>query len=165
VKDLDIIPELNPCTLQIIGPVELTCISQKFKRYYSEEKMLSMLSKGWKCIGLKYKNEIISLRWYNFQECDNKLLPFPLQDNEVYISGALTFNKYRRKRVASYLSLKMYECLSRLDRTIFYSIVAFSNISAIRFQKKLNGFPYRLYFFIELFKKYRWRILLKKYKN
>ena len=95
VKDITVKPELHPCILESIGPAEVKYISEKPDSYYSEEKMLRMLSKGWQCLGLKYKNEIISLRWYNFRECDSKLLPFTLNKNEVYLGGALTFSEYR----------------------------------------------------------------------
>jgi len=165
VRGLNIKLELLPCTVQSIDQSELKSISEKCERYYSEEKMLKMLSKGWECLGLKYKNEIVSLRWYNFKKCDSKLLPFLLKDNEVYITGAITFNDYRGKNIAPYLSLKMYERLAYLGRTIFYSIVSFSNTSAIRFHKKIGSDPYRLYLFIELFKKYRIRFPLRQYRS
>ena len=136
-----------------------------FENYYSEKKMLKMLSKDYSCLGLRYHNEIIALRWYSFEKCDSKLLSFRLNENEVYITGAITAKEFRGKNVAPYFSCQIYEYFSNLGRTIFYSIVPYPNLSAIRFHRKFKDGPFKFYLYIELFKKYRIQFPLRRYKH
>ena len=156
--------KIYPCLMQPVGNADIKNIAMRFGDYYSEKKMLKMLSKGYICLGLRYNNEIISLRWCNFEKCDSKLLSFRLNENEVYITGAITAEKYRGKNVAPYFSCQTYEYLYNLGRTVFYSIVPYHNVSAIRFHQKFNDRPFKLYFYIELFKKYRMRFPLMRYR-
>ena len=70
---------------------------------------------------------------------------------------------YRGKGIAPYIRYQLYKELTKLGRNKLYSISDFFNAPAIKFKKKLNAKSHKLILFIEIFNKWRFSLLIKKY--
>jgi hypothetical protein len=165
--DLAIQPKIEPIVVEHLTPSDMRPMAIKGERDYSEEKMLQMLSDGCKCIGIKYKGNIVSYLWYDLQKCESKLLSFSfeLKENEVYTLGGRTYSEFKGKALAPYLMYKTYKHLEQIGRTKFYGIIHFSNILSIKYHRKLNAKPIKLFLNVSFFNKYKRNFLLKKYSH
>ena len=165
--NLDIQPNIKPVVIEFLKPSDMQSMSTKAERDYSEEKMLQMLSEGCKCMGIKYKGSIVSYLWYNLQKCESQLLSFSfeLKENEAYFLGGRTLKAYQGHALAPYLMYQAYKHLAQIGRTKFYGIIYFSNISSIKYHRKLNAKPIKLFMNVKFLNKYNRNILLKRYRN
>ena len=165
--NLDIQPKIEPIVIEFLKPSDLQSISTKTERDYSEEKMLKMFSEGCKCMVIKYKGNIVSYLWYNLRKCESKFLSFSfeLKENEAYSLGGRTFKAYRGKGLAPYLMYQTHKHLAQIGRKKLYGIIFFSNISSIKYHRKLNAKPLKLFMNVKYLGKYNRNILLKRYRN
>lgn len=148
---------LKPEDMKVIGAINYVG--------FSEDKLLSLLEAGEKCIGLKHKGEIVSFMWVNFIEFNYKSTVIHLKDNEVYLWFGYTMESYRGKNLAPYLRYKSYKILKEMGRDSFYSISDYFNTPAVNFKKKLNTKKLKLILFIQLFNKLHWSFTLKSYNS
>ena len=161
---LNVKPKIDPCDVGFLKPSEIKDISANPEVPETEETLLKRISEGWLCIGIKHHDEIAAYMWCNLRECRSPYLGFYLREDEACLMDARTFSSYRGKNLAPYLRVKLYKHLRQMGRIKFISITQYFNTSSLRFKKKLNAKPQKLYVCIYLFRKYNWVIPLKSYK-
>jgi hypothetical protein len=131
----------------------------------SEEKSLSLLKSGQKCLGLIYNGEVAAYLWINLNEIDFASLKIPLKNNEAYLWEMRTIEQFKGKNLAPYLRYKSYEILREMNRDVLFSVSVYFNNPTIRAKKKLGAKKLKLILFIQLFNKFRRSFTLKSYKN
>jgi hypothetical protein len=132
---------------------------------FSEEKLLTMLNAGEKCIGIKHNGEIAAFMWINFSELNYKSTLIHLKSNEAYLWFMYTLESYRGQNLAPYLRYKSYEILKEMGVDKLYSISDYFNSPAVKFKKKLNAKRLKLILFVQLFKRVRRSYILKSDHN
>ena len=163
VEDIDIPGNINDYRVGFLEEEDIKNIITD-NPGYTAEKFLEHLSKGRKCIGVKYKDEVVSFTWFDFSECNFKPCGFKMKDNEVYSFSLYTMEQYRGMNIAPWLKLRCYEILKEMGIDTCYSIIEYVNSPSIRYSKKLNFIKVKLCLYIRLFKKYDWNLTLKTYK-
>lgn len=148
---------------ELLGSEDMKMIGAINYAGFTEEKLLTLLERGEKCFGLKYKGEIACFMWANFSEFSYKSTTMQLKSNEAYLWFMYTLESYRGKNLAPYLRYQTINLLKEKGRNRLYSISDCFNLPAVKFKKKLNAEKIRLVLFIELFKKYNWSFTLKSY--
>ncbi|MBN4047301.1 GNAT family N-acetyltransferase [bacterium AH-315-P13] len=130
----------------------------------NSKKILQSLDYKQECVGLKYDNEIAAYMFIELNDFIFKNRTFKMKENEAYLLNMFTFESFRGKNLAPYLRYHCYRYLENRNITVKYSISNYFNKSAIKFKKKLNSKHLILYFNIELFKKFQWHFVLKRFK-
>jgi hypothetical protein len=153
---------ISEYSIEFLSPEDMKIIGTRGD-WYNEEMLLGFLEKGKKCIGIKHKGEIAAFMWIDFEECNFIPHFIRLKENEAYLFGMFTIHKYRGHNIAPYLRYKSYEKLRELGKDTLYSISEYFNYSTIKFKNKLKAKHLKLILYIELFKKIRWSITLRKY--
>ena len=128
-----------------------------------QKDLLADLKNGEICIGLKHKNEIAA---YMFIKCRPFVFRkrfFDLKTTDSYLHSMYTFEAYRGKNLAPYLRYNSYNYLEKKGITNFYSVSEYFNKSTIRFKKKLNSEPMKLYLSLVMFNYWTLNFILKKY--
>jgi hypothetical protein len=161
---LNLKPRIDPCDVGFLKLSEMSVISASPEVPETEDTLLKRLSAGWLCIGIKHHDEIAAYMWCSLRECNSPYLSFYLREDEACLLDARTFSSYRGKNLAPYLRVQLYKHLRQMGRTKFISITQYFNTPSLRFKKKLNAKPQKLYVYICLFRKYKRVILLKRYK-
>jgi hypothetical protein len=149
--------------LKYFGPKEIEIISKGFPSAIEKEN-LKLLNKGNLCIGLIYNSEIAAYTFIEFNDFVYNHRTFKLKDNEAYLFNMYTIHSFRHRNLAAYLRYQCYQLLKDKGIDTKYSLTEYFNNSSIKFKKKLNSKHLNLYLYIELFKKYHWNFLLRKYK-
>jgi hypothetical protein len=150
-------------SIEFLGPEVMKIIEAINFVGFSEQKLISFLDAGQKCIGIKHKNEIVAFMWINFTEVSYKSTVIHLKSNEAYLWFMNTIESYKGKNLAPYLRYKSYEILKAMGRDKLYSISDYFNSPAVKFKKKLNAKKLKLILEIKLFKKSHWCFTLKSY--
>jgi hypothetical protein len=130
---------------------------------YTEQEFLDRLKAGRKCLGLRYRGNIVGFLWINFKECDFKPYRIPLENNEAYLADMYTMEAYRGKNLAPYLRCRSYEILRQMGRDKIYSVVEYFNSSARKYMLKTNAKFLKLMLFVKLFNKIKWSFTIKTY--
>ena len=151
-------------TCEFLGPEHMKIIGAVNYAGFSENKLLSLLEAGEKCIALKHKDEIACFMWMNFVEFSYKSTVVHLKSNEAYLWFMYTMESYRGKNLAPYLRYRSYKILEEMGRNRLYSISDYFNSPAVRFKKKLNTRKLKLILYIQLFNKLHWSLTLKSYQ-
>ena len=133
-------------------------------RQVLEETTLIWLNEGKKCLGVKWKGELVAFTWYNLDECTAEFRRFPLASNEAYLFDAYTMMNFRGKGLAPYVRYQLYKELLKLNRTRLYSISSYYNQQSINFKKKLNAKTIDLGLHISIFGKWEFSRIIRKYK-
>lgn len=133
-------------------------------RVFSEEKLLLRLKEGKKCLGVKYRGEIVAFTWFDLVECSSMFYRFSLKKDEAYLFDAYTLMTFRGKGLAPYMRYQCYKELALLGRYKLYSISDCFNTPSIRFKMKLNAKLIELGLFVELFKKWQFNSRLRRYR-
>ncbi len=149
-------------TLEFLGRDDMIIIGTRADGY-NTGILLENLKEGKKCISLKYKGEIAAFMWIDFDVCNFTPHFIRLKNNEAYLFSMYTMHEFRGKNLAPYLRYKSYECLRKLGKDTFYSVSEYFNYSTLKFKKKLNAKNLKLILYIELFKKFRRSITLRKF--
>jgi len=157
--------KLEPLETRLLEAPDFRYLAARSERDYSEEDMLRMADEGCKCLGIIHHGEIAAYTWYNPMDCKSGFISFPLREDEAYLFGARTFEKYKGKALAPYLRYELYNHLEAGGKTRYYSITVFSNIPSILFKRKLGARNLKLFLQVRLFKKYRNTWVLKKYRT
>lgn len=129
----------------------------------NEQKIRQSLEVGQECVGLKTSDEIAAYMFLDVNDFIFKNRTFTLKKNEAYLLNMYTFDAYRGKNLAPYLRYCSYRYLENRNINVKFSISNYFNKSAIKFKKKLNSQPLKLYLNIELFKKLQWHFVLRNY--
>ncbi|MCP5007387.1 MAG: hypothetical protein GY941_26130 [Planctomycetes bacterium] len=131
---------------------------------YSEDMLLSRLKNGKICFGVKYRGQVASFMWIDFDSCiyfRNKLL---LNSHEAYLFEMVTLESFRGKNIAPNLRYQAYKELKAIGRNTFYSVSELFNSPSIRFKEKLKARVRWLAVDITVFNKYHWHKILKRFK-
>jgi hypothetical protein len=165
--DLNIQPKIEPIEIEQLKPSDMKYLAVKAESDYSEDMMLQMLSEGCICMGIKYIDEIVSWGWANLKNAKNDVLSFSfeLKENEAYTYGTRTLSAFRGKALAPYRKYHLYKHLAKIGRTKIYSLVEFENILSIKYRRKLNDKPLKLFIHVKFLNKYHRNFVLKRYRN
>jgi len=120
------------------------------------EFYIDRMKSSQKCFGVKYKGSLAAFVWIDVKECNFKGEKFKLKNNEAYFYDQWTVDKYRGKKIASYIRLQCYRALNREGRNVFFSISEVFNKPAIKFKQRLGAKNIKIGIYIELFNKYSW---------
>ncbi len=130
-----------------------------------QKDLLADLKNGEICIGLKNKDEIAAYMFIKCKPFTFRKRFFDLKPTESYLHSMYTFEAYRGKNIAPYLRYHSYKLLEEKGITTYLSVSEYFNKSTIKFKKKLNSEPVKLYLSLLLFKKWTMNFTLKTYKN
>ncbi|NNE31857.1 MAG: GNAT family N-acetyltransferase [Winogradskyella sp.] len=128
-----------------------------------QKDLLADLKNGEICIGLKHNQEIAAYMFIKRKPFSFRKRFFKLKSTESYLHSMYTFEAYRGKNLAPYLRYHSYDFLRKMNITTFYSVSEYFNKSTIRFKKKLNSKPKKLYLSLVLFKKWTFNFKIKNY--
>jgi GNAT superfamily N-acetyltransferase len=135
-----------------------------FRNASSLEELLQRLREGKRCLGMKHGGELVAFTWCNFDRFDFESFCFDLSENEAYLFDAYTLEPYRGKGIAPYLRDQIYRELDLLGKKRLYSVSDCFNTPAVKFKMKLNARIIELGLFVELFGKWRFGRIIKKYE-
>ena len=128
-----------------------------------EKDLLADLKNGEICVGLKNKGTIAAYMFIKQKPFIFRKRKFNLKPTESYLHSMYTFEAYRGKSIAPYLRYHSYKLLEKEGVTGFFSVSEYFNKSTIKFKKKLNSKPVKLYLSVLLFKSWTLNFTLKKY--
>jgi len=162
--ELNLKPDLDRWEISVLEPPDMKEISANPEVPESEDILLDRLADGFLCLGLKHNGAIAAYTWSDFNKCSyEKILSFPLKEDEACLFDMRTLKSYRGKNIAPYLRYQLYKYLVQIGRTKFYSITIMSNTSSYLFKIKLKAKPYKLYLGMKFLNKYTFNICLKDY--
>jgi hypothetical protein len=157
-------PQLQPIQADFLSFSEIEKIySHPESKWLNVEKRKN-LEDGCLCFGLKWNNEIVAYTWCNLSRC-HEVYPFPLKEDEAYLTGAFTFKAYRGKNLAPFMRYRLNRHLYRIGRTKIYSLTHVFNTPAIKFKTKIKAKPLKIILSIKLFKKYDWKFMIRSPKH
>ena len=156
--------DLNGYEFSFFGPEEIETICKLPERkFFHEEHITKVFNQGKKCYGAKYKGEIAAFTWFDLEESWTKCYPVTMKDNEAYLFDMYVLKSFRGKNLAPVLRYKIYAILKELGRDTCYSLTVCFNTPSIKFKEKLGAQFVFLGLYVNLFKKYRKRLVLKRY--
>jgi hypothetical protein len=156
---------LDNSVTAFLEPSDMKTISASPEVSHSEDELLDRLAAGCLCLGMKHNGEIVAYSWCNLRRLSYGMLNFPLKENEAYLFDARTFEAYRGYRLAPYLRYELYKHLAGLGRKRLFSCTSLLNTSAVKFKKRLQAKPIKVYLYFNFLDKYRFHISLKNYKS
>lgn len=132
-------------------------------RNFSDEQLLLRLEEGKRCLGIRYRDQIVAFIWFNVNECtvENYTL-FRLREHEAHLFDAYTTEAFRGRNLAPILRLRCCEELARLGRTRCYSVTAAFNTPSLRVKQKLGVQTMVPIIYVELLKRWRFHVLLRR---
>lgn len=146
----------------VFGPSEINFIKSNIIGI--EDKDLSdYLKNGETCIGLKHQDDIVAFLFIRKQSFYFRKRHFILGENDSYLHSMYVFEKYRGQNIASYLRYQGFKLLEKENITNFYSISEYFNKSAIKYQRKSNSQPEKLYLSLIFFKQRNINFTLKSF--
>lgn len=158
--------DLRDCAFSFFGLEEIEAIGRIPEReYIGEERVIDIYNKGKKCYGVKYCGEIAAFTWFDLEESDSKFYPTPMKKNEAYLFDMYVLKAFRGKNLAPILRYKVCSILKEMGRDTCYSVTESFNTPSLRFKEKLNAQYVLLGLYINLFRKFRGRWVLKRYGN
>ena len=157
--------KLNNLDLKIyvFGESELTFIKNTIIGI-EEKDFIQYLKNGETCIGLKHDEDIVAFLFVRRTSFDFRKRRFNLGKNDCYIHSMYVFEKFRGKNVATYLRYQVFKLLEQENITNIYSITEYFNKSALKYQRKLNTKPKKLYLSLVLFKQRHMNFTLKRFQ-
>ncbi|MGI9547349.1 MAG: GNAT family N-acetyltransferase [Flavobacteriaceae bacterium] len=115
------------------------------------------------CMGLFRKKELAALMVIRLEYFTLKGKKFELKNNEAFLENMYTYEAFRGRNLAPFLRYRCYQHLRDQGQDVCYSVTQYFNQSSLNFKKKLNAKHLHLYFYLGLFRKFRWNYLLKTY--
>ncbi len=144
-------------SFEFFEPEEMKVIGKiPGRKWRPEKELISFLSKGNKCFGVKYQGKIAAFNWFDFDGSSCKWDRFRLEDGEAYLFDMHTMEALRGKGIAPCLRYQSYKVLRKMGRDKFYSVSEFFNIPSIRFKEKLGARFLELRLYIRLSDKHQW---------
>lgn len=129
----------------------------------NEKKIHQSFADGQECVGLTHEGKIAAYMFIELNGFEIKKRKFNLDSNQAYLLNMYTLPNFRGKNLAPYLRYLCYRHLEKREITSKYSVSNYFNKSAIKFKKKLNSKPEKLFLNIELFNSIQWNFVLKTY--
>lgn len=148
--------------LSVFGASEINFIKSTIIGI-EDKDFLDYLKNGETCIGLKQQNDIVAFLFLRRHSFYFRKRYFNLGENDSYLHSMYVFEKYRGKNIASYLRCQSFNLLEKENITNFYSISEYFNKSAIKYQRKSNSQPQKLYLSLIIFKKKTLNFTLKSF--
>ncbi|MDN3641648.1 hypothetical protein QWY87_02975 [Lutimonas halocynthiae] len=141
-------------------------ILQLSKKGYilNENEKIKRLNDGQMCVGLINGSYYSTFMWIELSKVSERTECISLKKNQAFLIGMKTIEKYRGKNLAPYLRFKAYLLLMNMGINEFYSFSDYFNTPSIKFKKKLNSRHMALRVYIEVFNKYKWNFLIRKYE-
>ena len=161
--EVELNDNLENYSFEFLRPDNIKEISW-LKTKQSVEERVNRLEGGDKCLGVKYKGEIIGYTWAELCKCSDVFYKTELKDNEAYLRDMHIIRSFRGKNIAPYLRIKCYKALMKMGYDTCYSISDYFNTPSIKFKKKLNAKFLTLSLYVNMFKKFGWTWKLKEYK-
>jgi len=146
-----------------VGPEDMKIISALPIRTFSTENLLAKLEEGKVCFGVKHQGKLAAFTWGDFQECTFDGCPFSLKEDEAYLFDAYTLMEYRGRGLAPFARYQFYKELQKFGKTSLYSVTDCFNKSANRFKEKLGARNLEVGLYVKLFKRWKFRFMLKRY--
>ena len=164
---LQIVPvvfnEFTGYKVEFLNEDELNIIMDIPEKTYKKEFLIKRFKRGSKCLLIKKNDKVIGYTWFNLYACNTPFFKFSLKENEAYLFDAYVLMEYRGKRIAPFIRYQCYKELHKLNRTVFYSISDYLNNQSIRFKEKLNAKFLSLTLYVNLFNKFTFKRLIKKF--
>ena len=148
--------------LSVFGASEINFIKNSIIGI-EEKDLLDYLKGGETCIGLKHDGNIVAFLFIRRQSFTFRKRYFNLSENDSYLHSMYVFEKYRGKNIASYLRSQSFKLLEKENITTIFSISEYFNKSAIKYQRKSNSQPLKLYLSVRLFKQKTLNFTLKSF--
>jgi len=146
------------------GPEEIAIINDLPERQFANKRVfINLLNSGKKCFGVKHQGKIAAFNWFGLEESGSKSYPVAMKDNEAYLFDMYVLKAFRGKKLAPILRRKSYAVLQAMGRDTYYSISDCFNTPTIKFKDKLNAQFILKGLYINLFRKFERRWVLKKY--
>lgn len=117
------------------------------------------------CFGIQKHQEIMAFSWANLDRCHWGISPFKLKKDEAYLFDTYTYKKYRGMNLAPYLRHQFNRYLAENGRTRLYSFSEYFNKPAVNYKRKVKSRIVSLFFYVNLFKKFRWKAKIKGYTD
>jgi len=162
--DRDLKPKLEPIAAGFLSLSEIEAVYTHAGREHLNIEKRRNLEDGCLCFGLKYNNEIVAVAWCNLRKC-HEVYPFPLKEDEVYLTGAFTFKAYRGMNLAPFIRKQLSSQLREMGRTKFYSLTDVFNTPAIKFKDKMKARPLKIILSITLLDKYGRKFMIRSPKH
>jgi hypothetical protein len=148
-----------------LKPEDVGAIIAKSERRLVKEKVLGRLHEGKRCFVLKHRNSIVSYVWCNFTTCHARGREFPLGGNEAYLFDSYTSRNYRGKDLAPFVRCRLYQELSKMGKTRYYSATSLFNSPSLNFKAKIGAVPIELFLYVCLFGRWERQWSIKNYTN
>ena len=133
----------------------IICIEQK--------ELIADFKNGEICIGLKHNSDIAAYMFIKRKPFIFRKRSFNLTSSESYLHSMYTFEAYRGMNLAPYLRYHSYKYLEKENVKTYFSVSEYFNKSTIKFKKKLNSEPIKLYLSLVLFKRWTMNFRLKSF--
>ena len=148
-----------------LGPDDMKIIASIPERIICEKDLRRRLNEGNKCLGAKWKGELVAFAWYDLDICNDRVRRFSLAPDEAFLFDAYTMMDFRGKRIVPYLIYQLSKELLKLNRTRLYTIINYYNQQSINVSKKLNAKPIDLGLHISIFDKWEFSCIIRKYNQ
>ncbi len=148
--------------LSVFGVKEITYIKNNVIGI-DHKDLMSDLNNGSTCLGIKYNGEIAIYSFIKHQTFLFRDREFIINPTESYVHNTYTFENYRGRNLAPYLRYQSYQYFKDKGITKYYSISEYFNKPTLRYKRKLNVKPLKLYLSVILFKKWSFNFTLKTY--
>ena len=148
--------------LSIFGEEEINHIKKTIIGI-EQKNLIADLKNGEICIGLKHNNDIAAYMFIKRKPFIFRKRNFNLTSSESYLHSMYTFEAYRGKNLAPYLRYHSYKYLEKENVNTYFSVSEYFNKSTIKFKKKLNSEPVKLYLSLVLFKRWTMNFRLKSF--
>ena len=155
--------EFSDYSVEFLKEDELNIIADIPEKPYKKEILTKRIKEGSGCILFKKKNKVIGYTWYNLSRCSTIFYNQNLNENEAYLFDAYVLMDFRGKKIAPFVRYQSYIELQKLNKIVLYSISDFFNNQSIRFKKKLNAKFLFLMLYINLFNKFTFSRVIKRF--
>ena len=158
-------PELGEYQTGFLNSDEIKKIAAIPGRQESEDDLLRRLTAGQLCFGLKLNNDLSAFTWCNLQEFRVFGVQRAMAQDEAYLFDAYTLLPCRGKGIAPFMRYELYRVLDKFGKRTLYSYSDVFNLPALKFKQKLNARIVELNLYIDIFARYRFNLLIKKFNK
>jgi hypothetical protein len=88
-----------------------------------------------------------------------------MAQDEAYLFDAYTLLPCRGKGIAPFMRYELYRVLDKFGKRTLYSYSDVFNLPALKFKQKLNARIVELNLYIDIFARYRFNLLIKKFNK
>jgi len=113
---------------------------------------------------MKHGGVLVAFTWCDFENFSFESFCYDLSEDEAYLFDMYTLEAYRGKGVAPYLRYQFYRELALQGKKRLYSVSDCFNTPGIKFKLKLNARIIELGLLVELFGKWQFGRIIKKYE-